>query len=500
MFTSFGFVFISIGVNNNKNILNTITNLPPIDSTASTNPSSPVNLGDDVHKSENYNTTLQNYYYDTYSMDSADYHLIWLSEVNPVNQFDIVLFSDSGYLTPIGGSLPVSLQCNLIVYRPSSTQIMYPMVYTTSGTGDAYIEAESGDDISVGGSFSKSLNSTEVADMAEVDLSSSIEYNIHLSVPSGCDFDLFVFRTAPGSATPAEIYNSTSNVNGQDESIVFTPSTSDTYALVMVRVAGSGIGTVTAIALDFLNSDISELDSYTALEYSYYKTYLMDANDYQLLWLYETSPNTTFIPVVYSDPTYSTLAGNVTSASSDFHWIPCRPSSNQMLYPRVYAMIGTDNAYIQMQSARDWEVGWGSSTSLSSSDRGTLYQAYLSSSSEYEVNLDVFGPYNIDLHVFRMVAGAPTILDHHISASDVLGEGESIKFTPSSSDTYAFVLLLVNGSGSCFYNFEILEVSRIPSFEILPALLAFALIISLILFSPKRKKNASNNPIFPFFK
>ncbi|MHA1267611.1 MAG: hypothetical protein ACTSRS_20410 [Candidatus Helarchaeota archaeon] len=212
---------------------------------ASTNPSAPDYLTDDFSVYEYYGSTSTNYYYDTYTMGSYDYHLIWLYTESSSDDFDLALFSDSGYSNQVGASASSS-QWDWIVYRPLVDQKMYPRVYTFSGTGYAYIEAESSWDISVGStSYSEWYEEAETGAIFEVYLNAGTTYVVTLNVPSGANLDLYVCRVAPGTTTKQDYYTSTSSYYGQSERIVFNPTYTDYYAIIVLRKGGSGSGNVT---------------------------------------------------------------------------------------------------------------------------------------------------------------------------------------------------------------------------------------------------------------
>ncbi len=215
----------------------------PLEPMESTNPSSPVYLSDDTYDYEYYGATSTNYYYscDGYSYD---YLLVWLYTYSSSDDFDLYLYSDSSYSTSVGSSSSTS-QLDWIVYRPSSNGYKYPKSYTFSGSGDAYIESETGYDTSYSTSYSFSLSYSENVELFEKSLSSSGTYTVYLEVPSGCDFNLYVFTTSIGSSTKLNLQSSASSTTGQEERIVFTPTYTDTYAIVVTRISGSGTGILT---------------------------------------------------------------------------------------------------------------------------------------------------------------------------------------------------------------------------------------------------------------
>ena len=119
-----------------------------LDQSYSTNPGSPVALSNDVSVLENFPSTSTSFYYSTYSMSASYYHLITLNtrvcaSGNPLIQ----LYSDSSYSNFLTLSQAVG-DVDWIVYRPSSSQAMYPIVTTPSSVAvQADVEAKSASSI-----------------------------------------------------------------------------------------------------------------------------------------------------------------------------------------------------------------------------------------------------------------------------------------------------------------------------------------------------------------
>jgi len=69
---------------------------------------------------------------------------------------------------------------------------------------------------------------------------------LSLDVPATGDFDLYIYSGTPGSkGNPTILASSTSAGNGADESIDYTPSTTETAYLVIKRISGNGTWTLT---------------------------------------------------------------------------------------------------------------------------------------------------------------------------------------------------------------------------------------------------------------
>jgi len=75
----------------------------------------------------------------------------------------------------------------------------------------------------------------------QVPLSGGQQYDFSLSVPAGCDFDLYLYSGSVGpNGNPVILAGSTGNTLGEDESISYTPPSSVSHYLVVKCVAGSG--------------------------------------------------------------------------------------------------------------------------------------------------------------------------------------------------------------------------------------------------------------------
>lgn len=189
---------------------------------------------------ENWNLAPQDYYYYS-TVSSFDYELIYVYYQNSLYDMDLYLYSDSGFSNEIDNSMS-GTQMEWLVYNPISGGNVYPMAVTDTSTGNTgYIETESGQDISVGSSISDSLSSSNLANLYEVPLYSNDRISVVLTLPGGCDFDLYVFRVSEGSCTQLDSHSSTS---GSPVTLEFSPSYTDDYAIVVIRRSGSGTYTL----------------------------------------------------------------------------------------------------------------------------------------------------------------------------------------------------------------------------------------------------------------
>jgi len=74
-----------------------------------------------------------------------------------------------------------------------------------------------------------------------VQLSAGVTFDPTLTVPTGADFDLYLYSTTPGPYGTPVIITSSTNVNtGEDESISYTPGSAIEAVLVVKLVSGSG--------------------------------------------------------------------------------------------------------------------------------------------------------------------------------------------------------------------------------------------------------------------
>ena len=223
--------------NNNNN------NDAPLVPMASTNPNAPDQLYEAAQTNETYNFSSTSYYYYCSGLPIY-YALFWLYTVSNSNNFDLYLYSDSSYSNLVGASNATN-QLDWIVYRPPALTILYPRSYTFTGSGEAYIQYEFGEDINVNSPHPLSLEYVEYAKLYEIALSSLTTYTVFLDVSAGSDYDLYIFRTPSGSAIRYDSHNSTSTSTGQYERIVFTPLYNETYAIVITKTSGGGAATLT---------------------------------------------------------------------------------------------------------------------------------------------------------------------------------------------------------------------------------------------------------------
>lgn len=178
-------------------------------------------------------------------MSSSDYHMVWVHNIVSGDDFDLYLYTDSGYSSFVESSISSSLDIDWIVYRSSSSRYMYPKVYAYD-SGQGVIEAESGFDGSVGNSYTVCSGTYEYGDIYEFSLSSTNRYTVSLTVPYDTDLDLYAYYFPTGGSADYndEDYSSESSTLGADEEITLISPTSGYWAFAIIRKEGTGSGTL----------------------------------------------------------------------------------------------------------------------------------------------------------------------------------------------------------------------------------------------------------------
>jgi hypothetical protein len=243
-------LFLVANSTNNSAVPNIPNDPTTIQPQYSTSPGSPVTLIDDAQDWDTYDLPAGQYYYDAFFQippTKSNYHLVWLYVDSASANQDLHLYSDSGYSSKVGESTSIT-KWDWIVYRITSAKWMYPKAFHVSGgITDIYICYESAIDMLVGSAYNYQvdldISSGEIFHMGEIQLQSSKTYDVSLDVPTGSDFDLFVFRTASESSLKIDFHSSVTVGLGVDENITFTPTASDWYAIVIFQRSGaSGMG------------------------------------------------------------------------------------------------------------------------------------------------------------------------------------------------------------------------------------------------------------------
>ncbi len=439
-----------------------------LNESGSTNPSSPTSLSDDGYIYESYSAST-NYYYRTSTASSSYYHVIWVQPTSTADNFDLYLYSDSGYSTLRTSSGRGDGYLDWVVFRPSSSTYYYPRVYTYD-VGNAYIEWEDGSSsISYGGSYGVPVSSSECVELYRVSLSSSNTYSFTLDVPSTGDYDLYLYYLSYGSYTSYTGYTRASAATGAgyDETISgFNPYYTGDYAIIVTWKSGSGTpylsysyssGSYTSLADD--SADYEYYD--TSSTYYYYRTGTAYSSYYHVVWLQPVDSNDDFDLRLYSDSSYYYQQATSMRGSGLLDWVVFRPSSSQYYYPVVQRSSGTGYAYIEWEdSSYSLSMGGSYSGSLSSSECIEIYEVDLNKNKKYDFDLSVPSSCDFDLYLYRLSSGYATSYSGYAkgSASSSLGADEKISgYKPSYSDSYAVVVVRKSGSGS--YTLKVDDVS-----------------------------------------
>ncbi len=250
VFTMMGLISGLIGTKS-SNGSETLGNPGALSPKGSIDPASPDFLADEVDELESFDTEDEEYYYDTFQVNASGYFLSWVYTAQPgvvmADNLNLYLYSDSNYTVLVDSSTSMTDYVDWVVYRPASSQSMYPMVYTEWIWGTCTnnrIEAQSGVPINLSSTYDVFMSLGECGDLFVVALSSSTTYNVDLDVPAGCDFDLYAFRLAPGSSSQVD-YEKSEEAAGSDEHVTLQPTSTDDYAIVVIFRSGSGTAKLT---------------------------------------------------------------------------------------------------------------------------------------------------------------------------------------------------------------------------------------------------------------
>lgn len=426
-----------------------------LQSLGSTNPSNPTLLSEGVLLYEYYGTSGASYYYKTSSSASSSYyHIFWLQPKNASNYLDLYLYSNSGYSNEI--HMCSSGDLDWIVYRPSSSQYLYLRGYT-SGAGYAYLKWEKGNNtLTIGSIYSGFLNISECLDIYIVYLSSSLSYTFNLDVPSGGDFELYLYYLSyGGSACHADYTSDSANYGiGVNETIAaYSPLYTNYYAIIVKRSSGSGVYYLSSSSSNVrgLSDDSPLYQSYTSGSNYSYQTGTASSSYYHVVWVKATNSYNNINLSLYADSGYSNLLVSSLRGSGYLNWLVFRPSSSQYYYPKVVSYYSGD-AYIEWEDSSNYlSIGSSQSCYLSNYDFIDMFRVYLSSSTTYSFTLDVPATADYDLYLYHLLPGNATTSSNFVRNSTTLGQGydEIISsYTPISSDYYAIIITWKSGSGS----------------------------------------------------
>lgn len=89
-------------------------------------------------------------------------------------------------------------------------------------------------------------------------LSEGNNYTFNMSLPSGADYDLYLYNSTPDEyGEPQIVDNSTAAATGGNETIIYEPSSNDTFYLVAKWVGGSGTFNISSTAADIVQPFIN---------------------------------------------------------------------------------------------------------------------------------------------------------------------------------------------------------------------------------------------------
>ena len=203
--------------------------------TASINPLLPDPLLDDASVPEWY-AAVRDYYYITENASPSYYHVIWTHPIDPGDNFDVFLYLDPGYTTPVAGG-------DWVIVRPATNQKLYPTVHTYSDAGDAYTEWEATDHLLViDDVVDGTLNDSEYLETYQVSLTAGYWYNLSLAVPPGADFAIYVYYLTSGQAVDPTMYAEMADDAGTDgdERIFWEASKTGPHAVILRGRSGAG--------------------------------------------------------------------------------------------------------------------------------------------------------------------------------------------------------------------------------------------------------------------
>lgn len=423
---------------------------------ASSFPSAPRVLSDDVTLNESCETSTS-YYYQTGNASSSYYHIVWLQPQDPQNDFDLFLYSDAEYSNYEISSQRGAGLLEWVAFRPSAAQNYYPEVYAQVGSsGNASIEWEDGSaNLSVGNPVVAALSSTECVEVYEVALSNSLEYEFSLAVPTSGDFNLYLYYLTPGTETDYSGFSrSSTNVgNGTDELISnYHPISTGNYALVVARANGTGTFSLNATSIKELSDDSAAYESYSAFTSYHYRIPVASFLYYQVVWMQPTSPLDDFDLLLYSDENYSDLIGMSARGDGALDWIVFKPNTSSSFYPTVDTSSGSSgNAYIEWEDSSE-SLYFSVSGALSSSDCLEVYEVYLSTISTYSFTLEVPVGGDFDLYLYYLSSGEVANRSGCVASSVTPNNGSDEGISNYKPADYGdHVLLVVRSSGSGLY-------------------------------------------------
>ncbi len=419
-------------------------------------------LSDDVGVTDSISTgKIMNYSSDE-NINVDRLQLVYIGESNPPSQdFNLALYRKG---VQVGVSAQPSSSFEFLVYNPSgtSTGTLNPVVSAPSGSGIFGIEWEQATPITLDTEISLSFSSTDAMELYQfTSPASGYDIKVWLGVPTGCNYELDVFRVTPNTCTWTDPHSSHSGTS-VNECVDFTPAASTLYGILVRSVSGTATATlrvarVLSSGLPFdtvTNSGISS-------PYFWYRKMsvpTVESNYYFTFGEWSTStPQIANLEMGVQSSTDKTIL-DTTQISNLTRWNVFRESTAQIRYPFIHSLSDSSMAYFGLFQGSS--LPFGGSLAPAYTNKHAIYTVSLSSSKNYRFHLDV--PWNgkFHMHVFYLAPGASTSSwqDYHVNGSSI-GSDLTLQFKPLFSNTYAVVLvdcLLEPGNNAA------LEIEEIP--------------------------------------
>jgi hypothetical protein len=218
----------------------------------STNPANPdlLNVGIPI-TGQNYAATTSYYYKTNGTALSSRYSVIWVCP--PSNRDCNLYFSNNNFTTFMRNSTRAGIGLvEWVVFRPSTSQNLYARVRNTgsSATGVSIEWEDSSESLTTSTWRSKSLSTANAIEVYGVSMKKTSNYTINLVVPGGTNFDLYLYSLEPGTAANISGFIRRSINGGSSAEAIrgFVPSANGLFAVLVVRVSGTGAYNLTLAA------------------------------------------------------------------------------------------------------------------------------------------------------------------------------------------------------------------------------------------------------------
>jgi len=241
-----GLIILLIGVSTiQPNVFLNNNHSGSFNAALSTNPANPdlLNVGIPI-TGQSYTGSTSYYYKTNGSALSSRYSVIW---VYPGTRNCNLYFSNNNFTTYMRNSTRAGNSVvEWVVFRPSSSQYLYARVTNAGGltsTGASIEWEDSVESLTTTTWKSKSLSTANAIEVYGLSLVTTFNYTIHLVVPGGANFDLYLYSLAPGAAANLTgfLRRSNSLTVGAPETIAgFIPSAKGPFAVLVVRESGTG--------------------------------------------------------------------------------------------------------------------------------------------------------------------------------------------------------------------------------------------------------------------